>query len=173
MRICARTATQLTRPLRRRFENPIVVFASGIPLVLKHGGDSARLTTVRSTVQARVGPLLLIVESTSMSATHTHRHRGLGPGRDRMAFKGQRHRAAQPNFAMPQAEDTLAAWLRHRPAKPMGSPRMGSNPQVSFLRALGCWCILNDTAPHTPHPQLRGDDILFYGDIIGHRPCRG
>jgi hypothetical protein len=44
---------------------------------------------------------------------------------------------------------------------------------VSFLRALGCWCILNDTAPHTPHPQLRGDDMLFYGDIIGHHPCRG
>ena len=24
--------------------------------------------------------------------------------------------------------DTLAEWLRRRPAKPMGSPRAGSNP---------------------------------------------
>ena len=24
--------------------------------------------------------------------------------------------------------DTLAEWLRRRPAKPMGSPRVGSNP---------------------------------------------
>ena len=39
-------------------------------------------------------------------------------------------------------------------------------------RALGCWCILNDAAPHTPHPQLRGHDILLYGEIIGHLPCR-
>ena len=26
------------------------------------------------------------------------------------------------------ARDTLAEWLRRRPAKPMGSPRVGSNP---------------------------------------------
>ena len=25
-------------------------------------------------------------------------------------------------------DDTLAEWLRRRPAKPMGSPRVGSNP---------------------------------------------
>jgi hypothetical protein len=25
-------------------------------------------------------------------------------------------------------KDTLAEWLRRRPAKPMGSPRVGSNP---------------------------------------------
>ena len=33
-------------------------------------------------------------------------------------------------FAVPQhvATDTLAEWLRRRPAKPMGSPRVGSNP---------------------------------------------
>ena len=29
---------------------------------------------------------------------------------------------------LPLAEDTLAEWLRRRPAKPMGSPRVGSNP---------------------------------------------
>ena len=27
-----------------------------------------------------------------------------------------------------RAKDTLAEWLRRRPAKPMGSPRVGSNP---------------------------------------------
>ena len=32
--------------------------------------------------------------------------------------------------------DTLAEWLRRRPAKPMGSPRVGSNPTgVVFLFA--------------------------------------
>jgi hypothetical protein len=32
------------------------------------------------------------------------------------------------------AQDTLAEWLRRRPAKPMGSPRAGSNPAgVDFL----------------------------------------
>ena len=32
-----------------------------------------------------------------------------------------------PPFVVP-ADDTLAEWLRRRPAKPMGSPRVGSNP---------------------------------------------
>ena len=27
-----------------------------------------------------------------------------------------------------KSTDTLAEWLRRRPAKPMGSPRVGSNP---------------------------------------------
>ena len=32
--------------------------------------------------------------------------------------------------------DTLAEWLRRRPAKPMGSPRVGSNPTgVDWLAA--------------------------------------
>ncbi len=31
-------------------------------------------------------------------------------------------------------EDTLAEWLRRRPAKPMGSPRVGSNPTGVALR---------------------------------------
>ena len=30
------------------------------------------------------------------------------------------------------ARDTLAEWLRRRPAKPMGSPRVGSNPLADF-----------------------------------------
>jgi hypothetical protein len=38
-----------------------------------------------------------------------------------------------------RAKDTLAEWLRRRPAKPMGSPRVGSNPtgvglQLAALR---------------------------------------
>jgi hypothetical protein len=33
-------------------------------------------------------------------------------------------------------KDTLAEWLRRRPAKPMGSPRVGSNPTgVALCRA--------------------------------------
>jgi hypothetical protein len=36
----------------------------------------------------------------------------------------------------------------------------------------GPWCSLNDAAPQ-PHPQLCGHDMLFYGDIVGHLPCRG
>ena len=35
------------------------------------------------------------------------------------------------------ASDTLAEWLRRRPAKPMGSPRVGSNPiAVVYSRGL-------------------------------------
>ena len=30
--------------------------------------------------------------------------------------------------------DTLAEWLRRRPAKPMGSPRVGANPTGVVLR---------------------------------------
>ena len=34
--------------------------------------------------------------------------------------------------------DTLAEWLRRRPAKPMGSPRVGSNPTgvVSLMHSI-------------------------------------
>ena len=33
-------------------------------------------------------------------------------------------------------KDTLAEWLRRRPAKPMGSPRVGSNPTGVVFRIL-------------------------------------
>ena len=37
---------------------------------------------------------------------------------------------------MSKAEDTLAERLRRRPAKPMGSPRVGSNPTgVVFINS--------------------------------------
>ncbi len=40
--------------------------------------------------------------------------------------------ATQPMIGVDM--DTLAEWLRRRPAKPMGSPRVGSNPTgVAFL----------------------------------------
>jgi hypothetical protein len=44
-----------------------------------------------------------------------------------------------PWFRVLRANDTLAEWLRRRPAKPMGSPRVGSNPtgvglQLAALR---------------------------------------
>ena len=47
-----------------------------------------------------------------------------------------------PWFRVLRAKDTLAEWLRRRPAKPMGSPRVGSNPtgvglQVAALRRFG------------------------------------
>ena len=51
--------------------------------------------------------------------------------------------------------DTLAEWLRRRPAKPMGSPRVGSNPtgvDVSWVHGTH--------APH--HPRL-----------LSTRPIRG
>ena len=35
---------------------------------------------------------------------------------------------------MSKAEDTLAERLRRRPAKPMGSPRVGSNPTGVVFR---------------------------------------
>ena len=34
--------------------------------------------------------------------------------------------------------DTLAEWLRRRPAKPMGSPRVGSNPTGVGLHVRAC-----------------------------------
>ena len=42
-----------------------------------------------------------------------------------------------------RVNDTLAEWLRRRPAKPMGSPRVGSNPtgvglQLEALRFFAC-----------------------------------
>ena len=41
------------------------------------------------------------------------------------------------NFSHSFSKDTLAEWLRRRPAKPMGSPRVGSNPtDVDFHRVL-------------------------------------
>ena len=38
------------------------------------------------------------------------------------------HGANRSDVPRNAAMDTLAEWLRRRPAKPMGSPRVGSNP---------------------------------------------
>ena len=58
------------------------------------------------------------------------RRDGRSPARDWVATGG------------PGAEDTLAERLRRRPAKPMGSPRVGSNPTgvVCCLRRCCCIC---------------------------------
>ena len=77
------------------------------------------------------------IRADAFSTRTTHKHRGQEGGRDRMAFKGQRHRAARSKLATPQAEDTLAEWLRRRPAKPMGSPSVGSNPRPG-VGIFGC-----------------------------------
>ena len=45
------------------------------------------------------------------------------------------------------AEDTLAERLRRRPAKPMGSPRAGSNPTGVVCCVLALWSALVK-APH-------------------------
>ena len=45
--------------------------------------------------------------------------------------------SSSSNFFHSFSKDTLAEWLRRRPAKPMGSPRVGSNPTgVDFHRVL-------------------------------------
>ncbi len=45
------------------------------------------------------------------------------------------------------SKDTLAEWLRRRPAKPMGSPRVGSNPTgVDLLH----WFAYHGGHPDTP-----------------------
>ena len=40
-----------------------------------------------------------------------------------------------------RANDTLADWLRRRPAKPMGSPRVGSKPSGVEFADLHCGAI--------------------------------
>jgi hypothetical protein len=69
------------------------------------------------------------------------RCRNLGPntGADGATSRGA---SAWPNVSVVSSPgqvgmDTLAEWLRRRPAKPMGSPRVGSNPtgvDVSWAR---------------------------------------
>ena len=65
------------------------------------------------------------------------------------------------------SSDTLAEWLRRRPAKPMGSPRVGSNPTgVVFtlhLQSVCClrkdWSLLESPTP-SPFPQPRACCLL-------------
>ena len=57
-----------------------------------------------------------------------------------------------------KSDDTLAEWLRRRPAKPMGSPRVGSNPTgvvCSHLRSLRGAGFLRDGRPsRAPAPLV-------------------
>ena len=55
--------------------------------------------------------------------------------------------------------DTLAEWLRRRPAKPMGSTRAGSNPAgVAFAHSLCC-----DVSPHSPPTSSKAFWLLHPG----------
>ena len=57
-----------------------------------------------------------------------------------MSHKGKREKADDPHafydYSAGVLKDTLAERLRRRPAKPMGSPRVGSNPTGVVLRVL-------------------------------------
>ena len=50
---------------------------------------------------------------------------------------------------MKDAKDTLAKWLRRRPAKPIGSPRVGSNPTGVVLRFTMTWLTFDDVGGKT------------------------
>ena len=87
-----------------------------------------------------------------------------------------------------RANDTLAEWLRRRPAKPMGSPRVGSNPTGVGLHVRACryLCVgkiglfrelnpgppapeagiipLDQTAKCVTHTLLRG--CLWFGVVV-------
>ena len=58
--------------------------------------------------------------------------------------------------------DTLAEWLRRRPAKPMGSTRAGSNPAgVAFAHSSCC-----DVSP-TPHQLTARRSGCFIQALVG------
>ena len=57
---------------------------------------------------------------------------------------------------MLRIEDTLAEWLRRRPAKPMGSPRVGSNPTgVAFPIVNGTTNAVPNCKGHLQDPNPR------------------
>ena len=53
-----------------------------------------------------------------------------GPNFQRLMlhFASGAQRSSSPTGKLTHPDDTLAEWLRRRPAKPMGSPCVGSNP---------------------------------------------
>ena len=61
----------------------------------------------------------------------------------------------QAKFALHEqsARDTLAEWLRRRPAKPMGSPRVGSNPTGVACNRVGVGhrCVVGFDVRLNPH----------------------
>ena len=69
------------------------------------------------------------------------------------------------------ALDTLAEWLRRRPAKPMGSPRAGSNPAgVAYSN--------NNTCSSKPSAEKHKRKDISYRLLAGifptnHTKCRG
>ena len=59
------------------------------------------------------------------------------------------------------AQDTLAEWLRRRPAKPMGSPRVDSNPTGVELERR-CFSQTNQTVPRAK-VTLAGLEPAIFG----------
>ena len=55
--------------------------------------------------------------------------------------------------ARPRAHDTLAEWSRRRPAKPMGSPRVGSNPTGVVVCARVCTNRVSRAQPTRDAPR--------------------
>jgi hypothetical protein len=76
------------------------------------------------------------------------------------------------NNASPFLNDTLAERLRRRPAKPMGSPRVGSNPTGVVLPAApkASFMIVNHSTCFLPafHAQLCTQGPVSTG--VGDRP---
>ena len=65
-------------------------------------------------------------------------------------------RPASTSDERTNAKDTLAERLRRRPAKPMGSPRVGSNPTGV---ASSSQSSLADSRPQTPRANLPPQDV--------------
>ena len=70
----------------------------------------------------------------------------------------------EPTNAFRQVlEDTLAEWLRRGPAKPMGSPRVGSNPTGVEFADLRCGAI---TATPRGFEPLRAEPNRFRVHVL-------
>ena len=76
------------------------------------------------------------------------------PGREKMLSRNH----------WPCEQDTLAEWLRRRPAKPMGSARVGSNP----IGVVGCPCNSFSIYMHQRNPDCT---VLFCDMRSGSGRC--
>ena len=76
-------------------------------------------------------------------------------------FASGAQRSSSPTEKLTHPDDTLAEWLRRRPAKPMGSPCVGSNPTgvVLHLQSARAWmtsdAMLNMSALARVRARLR------------------
>ena len=74
-------------------------------------------------------------------------HTGIRPSDSDALAERPKHKPAVPTRfpRSMRSDDTLAEWLRRRPAKPMGSPRVGSNPTGV---AVGTPCLAGGLKPN-------------------------